>query len=113
MTSNESNPVDESARKGLEGTRFEASSLRPLTGGIVNWGYVATLKAPLDDGTTEIFIKHGEKYMATIPDFPLDLDRCVGSPLLLSHSSLTCHYHKHTNTLPFPSFSAWKPKSSP
>jgi hypothetical protein len=77
MIAANADPVDAQARKGLEGTPYEASSLQPLTGGIVNWGYVATLSTPLDDNTTDVFVKHGEKYMASIPDFPLDLERCV------------------------------------
>jgi hypothetical protein len=99
--------VDNSVRDALRGTKFEASSLRPLTGGIVNWGYVATLKTPLDDGTCEVFIKHGEKYMATIPDFPLDLERCVCTP---PHRYLI---HNSVNTDTADLHREWKLKSSP
>ncbi|KAJ4128990.1 hypothetical protein NW768_007516 [Fusarium equiseti] len=64
-------------QKALEGTRFAASSLEKLSGGSVNWIYVAQLTKPLEDGTFEVLVKHAEPYMASKPDFPLPSLRCT------------------------------------
>lgn len=64
---------------GLKGTPFEPSSFQRLAGGLVNWGYRATLKVPLDDGTSEVFLKHGEMFLAKIPNYEVDILRCVCS----------------------------------
>ncbi|KAF5011455.1 hypothetical protein FDECE_2444 [Fusarium decemcellulare] len=76
MASIASVDVDTKVQKGLEGTKFQASTLKKLAGGSVNWIYLAELSTPLDDGTTEVLVKHGEPYMATKPEFPLTLLRC-------------------------------------
>ncbi|KAF6822940.1 hypothetical protein CPLU01_11693 [Colletotrichum plurivorum] len=72
--------LDQSAerqvRDGLLSTRFEAKRLEKITGGSVNWVFLATLAKPLDDGTTQVLVKHGEKRMASKPDFELPLFRC-------------------------------------
>ncbi|KAF6829609.1 hypothetical protein CMUS01_08097 [Colletotrichum musicola] len=72
--------LDQSAERqvhdGLLGTRFEAKRLEKITGGSVNWVFLATLAKPLGDGTTQVLVKHGEKRMASKPEFELPLFRC-------------------------------------
>jgi len=77
MVSTPDEMVDARVRKGLKGTAFESSSVKRLSGGLVNWGYQATLLVPLADGTSEVFLKHGETFLAKIPDFEVGLLRCV------------------------------------
>ena len=71
--------IEVDVRKSLEGTRFEATSLTKLTGGTANWIFVAKLASPLDDGTTEVLIKHGHGFTASNPNFKLPLHRCVSA----------------------------------
>lgn len=77
MTSTASIDIDAKVQRSLEGTSFESSATEKLSGGSVNWIYLAKLSTPLDGGTTEVLVKHGETYMATKPEFPLTLLRCV------------------------------------
>lgn len=79
MVTTDPSEIDVKVKKSLEGTAFESSALKPLLGGTVNWTYLATLLKPLDDGTTEVIVKHGERHMMTKPEFALTLIRCVGS----------------------------------
>jgi hypothetical protein len=76
----DSNKVDERVGKSLVGTPFEASTLTLISGGSVNWAYIATLAKPLDDGTKQVFVKHSEKWMKVMPDQDLPLERAVSSP---------------------------------
>ena len=70
--------IDDKVKKSLEGTRFSSSRVTKLDGGLVNWTYVADLIAPLEDGRTQVVIKHGEDFVAFRPDFRIGFDRCVG-----------------------------------
>ena len=63
--------------KSLENTLFASSSLKQLSGGTANYIYRATLVTPLQDGTTEVLIKHGECYVKNNPQFKLTVFRCV------------------------------------
>ncbi|KAI8663858.1 APH domain-containing protein [Fusarium keratoplasticum] len=76
MASTASIDVDAKVQRALVGTKFEPSSLTKLSGGSVNWIYLVKLSTPLDDGTTEVLVKHGEPWMASKPEFPLPLLRC-------------------------------------
>ena len=69
--------IQNKVKKALEGINLEISSLKKLSGGSVNWIYVAKLKKPLEDGRLEVLVKHAESYMASKPDFPLSSLRCV------------------------------------
>ena len=63
--------------EALKGTRYESSDLVPLTGGTANYIYRAHLVTPLEDGTADVAIKHGEGFIASSPDFALTTNRCV------------------------------------
>ncbi|KAJ3460940.1 hypothetical protein MRS44_011807 [Fusarium solani] len=76
MASTASTDVDAKVQRALVGTKFEPSSLTKLSGGSVNWIYLANLSTPPDDGTTEVLVKHGEPWMASKPEFPLAMLRC-------------------------------------
>ena len=69
--------INAKVKKSLDGTQFESSELKPLSGGSVNWTYLAKLAKPLDDGTQEVMVKHGETHMMSRPDTALTLTRCV------------------------------------
>jgi hypothetical protein len=61
----------------LKGTRYASTSLVPLSGGSANFIYRAGLSTPLEDGTTDVLVKHGEGYMAVAPANRISTDRCV------------------------------------
>ncbi|KAF5020302.1 hypothetical protein F66182_7678 [Fusarium sp. NRRL 66182] len=60
----------------LNATPFAAASLESLTGGQANFTYRARLLRPLQDGTTDVVVKHGEPYMARHPANEITIDRC-------------------------------------
>ncbi|KAJ4320931.1 hypothetical protein N0V84_005635 [Fusarium piperis] len=60
----------------LNTTRYAASSLEPLTGGQANFTYRAEILTPLEDGTTEVVVKHGEPYMARHAANEITTHRC-------------------------------------
>lgn len=61
----------------LKKTKYAASSLEPLPGGSANFIYRAKLSTPLEDGTTDVLVKHGEGYMAVAPANKISTERCV------------------------------------
>lgn len=61
----------------LRGTKYACSSLTALSGGNANFIFRGVLQKPLEDGTTEVAIKHGQGYVASNPDFKITTDRCV------------------------------------
>jgi hypothetical protein len=69
--------VEAKVLAGLRGTPFEVSSVHRLPTGIVNWGYRGVLRHPLEDGTSEVFLKHGEVFLAKIENYEVPLLRCV------------------------------------
>lgn len=73
--------IDKKVKASLDATPYACSSLESIASGFVNWNYHAKLLRPLDDGITEVLIKHGEKHMKTKPEFPLNLLRCVSFEL--------------------------------
>lgn len=86
MASTQDEKVDARVREGLKGTTFEPSGIQRLSGGLVNWGYRATLSSPLKDGTSEVFLKHGETFLAKIPNYEVDILRCVRWCILTSNT---------------------------
>lgn len=62
----------------LEGTRYACSSLTPLSGGTANFIYKAELQEPLEDGTAEVVVKHGDGFAAQYSALKLPTFRCVG-----------------------------------
>jgi hypothetical protein len=64
-------------RKALEGTRYECSSFERLSGGTANFIYRARLASPLEDGTAEVVLKHGEGFVANNPHFKIAVSRSV------------------------------------
>lgn len=75
----ESSEIDRKVQNSLEGTRFSPSKVTKLEGGLVNWTYVADLITPLEDGATQVVIKHGEDFVAFRPDFRISFNRCVSN----------------------------------
>lgn len=75
----DSTEIDEKVKKSLEGTRFKATTFTKLEGGLVNWTYKAELLKPLDDGTKQVIIKHGEDFVQFRPDYKVSVDRCVSA----------------------------------
>ena len=73
--------IDAKVQKSLVGTDYASTGVRKLAGGGVNYVYHAALSRPLDDGTTDILIKHGETHMARKPEFALPMIRSVRSTL--------------------------------
>lgn len=63
--------------KELASTSLGCSALTPLSGGTANFIFKGQLLKSLDDGTTEVVIKHGEGYSASFSSLKLSTDRCV------------------------------------
>jgi hypothetical protein len=63
----------------LKKTKYAATSLEPLPGGSANFIYRAKLSTPLEDGTTDVLVKHGEGYMAVAPANKISTERCVSN----------------------------------
>jgi hypothetical protein len=72
----------------LSTTPYACSSLKKLSGGNANFIFKATLITPLPDGTTEVAVKHGEDYVASMPHFQIPTTRCVcPAPSRATHHS--------------------------
>lgn len=63
----------------LASTTLACSDLTPLSGGTANFIFKGKLRKALDDGTTEVVIKHGEGYSASFSSLKLSTDRCVSA----------------------------------
>lgn len=63
----------------LAPTSFACAALIPLSGGTVNSLFRDRLLKLLDDGTTEVIIKHGEDYSAGFTALGLSTDRRVSN----------------------------------
>lgn len=63
----------------VNGTQYACTEFKPLTGGTANFIFHGLLSKPLEDGTLEVAVKHGEGYVASYPDFKLATSRCVGT----------------------------------
>ncbi|RSL58423.1 hypothetical protein CEP54_007791 [Fusarium duplospermum] len=79
----------------LNTTRYAAFSLEPLIGGQANFTYHAKLLTPLEDGTTELVVKHGEPYMARHPANEITTHRCrVEAECLTELNSVETHLNQ-------------------
>lgn len=88
-TPNKNEEIKANVVTELEGTQYAVSSLTPLTGGTANFIYRAKLQKALQDGTTEVALKHGEGYVAQHPDFALTMLRCVSPSPSIKHLNAT------------------------
>lgn len=68
--------IAEVIQKELDSTSFACCSLEPLSGGLANFVFKGRLAHPLPDGTQEVAVKHGEGYVAGMPDWKITTDRC-------------------------------------
>lgn len=64
-------------KEELNGTPYACDLIQSLTGGTANFIYRGQLSKPLEDGTREVVIKHGEGFIASLPSFQLTTSRCV------------------------------------
>jgi hypothetical protein len=99
MAHPQSSKLSEGILQELSSTQYACSSLEPLSGGTANFIFKGTLTSPLPDGTSVVAVKHGESFIASMPDFQLPPSRCVGfvvgySPVKPYISSLTLEYSK-------------------
>lgn len=69
--------VESQLTEELAGTRFACRSLTALSGGTANFIFRGTLQTPLEDGTNEVVVKHGEAYGASTGTLSLPTTRCV------------------------------------
>lgn len=71
----------------LKGSQYACTALTRLSGGTANFVYRGILRFSLPDGTTSIFIKHAEPYLATNTSWELSVIRSVQ----MSPSTITEH----------------------
>lgn len=79
--------IAEEIQKELGSTNFACSSLDPLSGGLANFVFKGRLAHPLPDGSQEVAVKHGEGYVAGMPDWKITTDRCVSR-------TPSCNHHR-------------------
>jgi hypothetical protein len=77
MASSQAAKMSEEVLRELESTEYACSSLKPLSGGTANFIFRGTLTNPLPDGSKEVAVKHGEEYIASMPQFQIPTTRCV------------------------------------
>lgn len=61
----------------LRNTRYACSALESLSRGSSNFMFKGTLDKALDDGTTEVAVKHSEGFVAACPQNSMATSRCV------------------------------------
>lgn len=69
----------ERIQRELNNTRYACTALESLSRGSSNYMFKGILADPLDDGTTEVAVKHTEGYVAASPELFMAPSRCVGS----------------------------------
>jgi hypothetical protein len=77
MANSQAAKLSEEVLQELSSTEYASSSLKPLSGGTANFIFKATLITSLPDGTKEVAVKHGEDYIASMPEFQIPTTRCV------------------------------------
>ncbi|KAM7199053.1 Protein kinase-like domain containing protein [Naviculisporaceae sp. PSN 640] len=68
--------VVERIQRELNSTRYACTALEALSRGSSNYMFRGVLATPLDDGTTEVVVKHTEGYSAAYPELPMAPSRC-------------------------------------
>lgn len=72
--------IEAELRAELANTPYKPASLDALAGGTANFIFRATPeKDTFPDGRTEVVVKHGEAFIASMPDFALTTSRCVSN----------------------------------
>ena len=69
--------LTDSISKQIEDANWPCSELVALAGGYTNFLFKGVLKEPLADGTTEIVIKHGERFLLCDHEAVMTRFRCV------------------------------------
>jgi hypothetical protein len=70
--------IEAELRSELANTPYTPASLNALSGGTANFIFRATPhEETFPDGRTEVIVKHGEAFVASMPDFALTTSRCV------------------------------------
>ena len=65
----------------LQNTRYACSALESLSRGSSNFMFKGTLAKALEDGTTEVAVKHSEGFVAACPQNSMATSRCVCVPI--------------------------------
>ncbi|KAK0748875.1 kinase-like domain-containing protein [Apiosordaria backusii] len=63
-----SHQVAEQVQEELSSTPYKLTSLQPLSGGLANFIFKGRLTNPLPNSSYEVAIKHGESFIAGMPD---------------------------------------------
>lgn len=87
MANAQTTKISEEILQELSSTEYACSSLEKLSGGSANFIFKAALVKPLPDGTSAVAVKHGQGYVASMPDFQIPTVRCV------SHSPCPVRVH--------------------
>lgn len=80
MPGTKSDEIAAQITRELASTEYACSSLTTLSGGSANFLYKGTLQKPLEDGTAEVAVKHGEGFSASSSSLELSQKRCVSPP---------------------------------
>ncbi|KAK4639741.1 hypothetical protein QC761_711030 [Podospora bellae-mahoneyi] len=82
MAASKSHPksqqMAEQVQEELNGTPYKLTSLEPLSGGLANFLFRGHLTNPLPDSSHDVAIKHGESFIAGMPesDWVIPTTRC-------------------------------------
>lgn len=71
------NDIQSKTETWLQGTRYASKSITPLSGGTVNFTFLVDLSEPLEDGTEQVVVKHGEPFVGHTPSYKVSLARIV------------------------------------
>ena len=77
MTTFDLDAIQSKTETWLQGTRYASKSITPLSGGTVNFTFLVALREPLEDGTDQVVVKHGEDFVRHTPSYKVSLARIV------------------------------------